>query len=226
MSNFEDRLLGALKEEITTRTAEDRMTTTVTPVRRSRGRLVGLSAAVAGVAAAALAVVVLTGLTGGPAYAVTKDADGGVSVRINAFTDPEGLESELAGAGIKAVVDYLPEGRICKQPRGRNGAASGRLATGIGVGEGGSGITFTIEQGQVPEGATLVLAVSKSGAGDNLPPFATALEVVDGEVAPCEAISVQAPPPSDGRAPDRQGDGPLTDSRTDDGGPGLTTERD
>ncbi|MEV0316615.1 hypothetical protein [Nonomuraea fuscirosea] len=225
MSNFEDRLLGALKEEITTRTAEDR-TTTVTPVRRSRGRLVGLSAAVAGGAAATAAVVALTGLIGSPAYAVTKDADGGVSVRINAFTDPEGLESELAGAGIKAVVDYLPEGRICKQPRGRNGAASGRFTTGVGVGEGGSGITFTIEQGQVPEGATLVLAVSKSGAGDDLPPFATALEVVDGAVAPCEAVPVQAPPPSDGRAPDRQGDGPLTDSRTDDGGPGLTTERD
>lgn len=225
MSNFEDRLLGALKEEITTRTAEDR-TTTVTPVRRSRGRLVGLSAAVAGVAAAIAAVVAATGLIGSPAYAVTKDADGGVSVRINAFTDPEGLESELAGAGIKAVVDYLPEGRICKQPRGRNGAASGRFTTGVGVGEGGSGITFTIEQGQVPEGATLVLAVSKSGAGDDLPPFATALEVVDGAVAPCEAVPVQAPPPSDGLAPDRQGDGPLTDSRTDDGGPGLTTERD
>ncbi|MFB4273577.1 hypothetical protein ACBJ32_59010, partial [Nonomuraea sp. GTA35] len=94
--------------------------TTVTPVRRTR-RIVGLAAAVA---AAATAVVVLTGVTGATgsaAYAVSKGSDGTVDVQINSFVDPEGLESELAEAGITSVVDYLPAGQTCKQPRGENG---------------------------------------------------------------------------------------------------------
>ncbi|MFI7704474.1 hypothetical protein [Nonomuraea sp. NPDC049480] len=221
MSTFEERLLGALKEEITTRTAEDKMTT-VTPVQRgSRRRFVGLSAAVAGVAAAATAVVVLTGVGGSPAYAVTKGADGAVSVRINSFTDPEGLEADLADAGIKAVVDYLPEGQTCKTPRGRSGGGNGLFSAGIaGDGTGSGGITFTIEKGQIPADETLVLAVSKSKAGEDKPPFGMSLEVVKGAVADCEAIPMPQPPSGRGGG----GGEPRLDSKTggQDSGPGLS----
>ncbi|TMR97602.1 hypothetical protein [Nonomuraea basaltis] len=220
MSNFEERLLSALKEEITTRTAEDKMTT-VTPVQRgSRRRFAGLSAAVAGVAAAATAVVVMTGIAGGPAYAVTKAADGGVSVQISSFTDPEGLESELADAGVKAVVDYLPFGQTCKEPRGRHGGASGQFTTSIG--KDGDGISFKIEKGQVPAGETLVLAVTKSKDGDDKPPFATSLQLVNGAVAPCEATAMPQPPSGGGgTTEEKQDDGPGLNSKTEgeDSGP-------
>ncbi|MEV4171708.1 hypothetical protein [Nonomuraea sp. NPDC049709] len=196
--------------------------TTVTPVRRSRRRLVGLSAAVAGVAAAATAVAVLTGLTSSPAYAVTTGSDGGVSVRIHSFSDPDGLEAELADAGVRAVVDYLPEGQTCKQPRGERGGGQGQFATSIG--KDGDGIAFTIEKGQVPAGSTLVLAVSKSKEGDDQPPFATALEVVKGTVAPCEATTLPVPPPGSGGTTERKDDGPGLDSGTEEQGPSLNTQ--
>ncbi|MGW0804209.1 hypothetical protein [Nonomuraea sp. NPDC002799] len=233
MSTFEQRLLAALKEEIATRTAEDDMTT-VTPVRRGSGRrLAGLSAAVAGVAAATIAVVALTGITGSPAFAVTKAADGVVSVHISTFRDPEGLEAELAGAGVKAVVDYLPEGQICKGPRGAHGSGAGQFRSSVG--KDGDGISFTIEKGQVPVGETLVLAISKSKDGDDQAPFATSLEIVKGEVSGCEATTV--PAPGTGGTDSGPGltsktggtdDGPSLTSKTDntDGGPGSTSKTD
>ncbi|TMR21648.1 hypothetical protein ETD86_14590 [Nonomuraea turkmeniaca] len=211
MSNFEERLLSALKEEITTRTAEDKMTTTVTQVQRgSRRRLAGLSAAVAGVAAATTAVVLLTGVADNPAYAVTKGTDGSVSVRISAFTDPDGLEAELANAGVKSVVDYLPQGQTCKDPRGEKGSVTGPFS--VSVGSAGGGVSFTIEKGRVPAGETLVLAVSKSEDGDDRPPFGVSLTVVKGAVADCEPTSMPVPP---------AGDGGVTVDKKDDGGAGF-----
>ncbi|MEV4803577.1 hypothetical protein AB0K18_26545 [Nonomuraea sp. NPDC049421] len=191
------------------------------PARRPR-RLVGLTAAVAGVAAAATAVVVLAGVGSEPAYAVSKGSDGGVSVRIHAFTDPDGLERDLAAAGVPAAVDYLPEGQTCKAPRGRHADAGGAFATGIR--KDGDGIAFTIEKGQVPKGSTLVLTVSKSAQGDTAPPSATSLEIVEGQVAPCEPASLPLPPPGQGRSGGHQDEGPSTNSRPDpDDGPTLTT---
>ncbi|MBF8192327.1 hypothetical protein ITP53_42945 [Nonomuraea sp. K274] len=211
MSTFEDRLLHALKEEITTRTAEDEMTM-VTPVRRgSRRRYAGLSAAVAGVAAAGTAVVLLTGLTGSPAHAVTKGSDGAVSVHIRSFTDPEGLAAELADAGVRAVVDYLPAGQTCKEPRGERGTAGGRFSTSVG--REGDGISFRIEEGQVPAGETLVLAISKSKDGDDLPPSSTSLTIVKGPVTPCETTAL--PGPGSRTTEHHQDDGPGLTSRTE-----------
>ncbi|TDD11634.1 hypothetical protein [Nonomuraea diastatica] len=227
MSTFEERLLSALKEEITTRTAEDEMTT-VTPVRRgSRKRLAGMSAALAG-AAAATAVVLLTGLTGSPAHAVTKAADGRVDVQINELSDPAGLQSELADAGVTAVVDYLPFGQTCKEPRGAHGASRGEFAASIR--REGDGIAFTIEKGQVPAGQTLVLAFTKAEDGDDKPPVASRLEVVKGTVAPCKATSMPLPPAGDTmtgkQGDDERGLVTRTEAPGEDEGPSLdsTTE--
>ncbi|MGW4792567.1 hypothetical protein ACWEPC_09175 [Nonomuraea sp. NPDC004297] len=218
MNDFEDRLLAALKEDIATRTADG--TTTPAPARTGfrRRRLAGLSAALAGVAAATVAVVVATGVAGSPAYAVSTGSGGEVSVRIHAFTDPEGLEAELAAAGIRAVVDYLPQGQTCRQPRGSHGAGSGKFTAGVG--REGDGISFTIGKGQVPEGSTLVLAVSKSRDGDDRPPFATALEIVTGAVSECVPTPLPTPPP--GGTSRKDSTGPGDDSGTEQG-PSLTS---
>ncbi|MEN3539852.1 hypothetical protein AAH991_32415 [Microbispora sp. ZYX-F-249] len=191
--------------------------TTVTPVRRTR-RIVGLSAAVAGAAAAATAVVMLTGMTGSAAYAVSKGSDGTVDVQINSFVDPDGLEAELAEAGIKSVVDYLPAGQTCKQPRGENGAADGKFAAGIS--KAGDGIAFKIKEGEVPEGSTLVLAVTKSVDGDSAPPSTVSLQIVKGTVALCEPTSAPTIPPADhetGGTTDKQDNGPTLNEGTEEG---------
>ncbi|MFB4273596.1 hypothetical protein [Nonomuraea sp. GTA35] len=196
--------------------------TTVTPVRRTR-RIVGLAAAVA---AAATAVAMVTGVTGSAAYAVSKGSDGTVEVQINSFVDPEGLESELAEAGITSVVDYLPAGQTCKQPRGENGAADGKFAAGIS--KAGDGIAFEIKEGEVPADSTLVLAVTKSEDGDSEPPSTVSLQIVKGTVAPCEPTSAPTIPPADnetGATTDKQDNGPTLDQGTEEG-QGVTNKND
>ncbi|YCK34388.1 hypothetical protein ACNF49_09950 [Actinomadura sp. ATCC 39365] len=218
MNTFEERLLGALKHEMAAGPAQVGAPVGGqggTPVvRRPRRRLVGLAAA-AGVAA--VATVAATGLFGGaPAYAVTGTADGGVSVEINAFRDPDGLASELAAAGVKAVVDYLPYGQVCKEPRGQHGTAEGRFEASIG--SSGNGISFKIPKGRVPAGQTLVLAVTLDRSGPEAPPVSTSLQIVKGAVAPCEPTAMPAPPT----------DGPTDRSGTGDGtgeGPSWHTEQ-
>ncbi|MFI9594230.1 hypothetical protein [Nonomuraea sp. NPDC052265] len=214
MNTFEERLLGALKEEMAAGTGL--VTTPV--VRRPRRRVVGLAAAAAGVAVAA--TVAATGLFGGgPAYAVTGTADGGVAVEINAFRDPGGLASELAAAGVKAVVDYLPYGQTCKEPRGRHGGGEGRFEASIG--RSGDGISFRIAKGQVPAGQTLVLAVTLDRSGPEAPPVSTSLQVVRGAVTPCEPAAMPLPP-ADDRNDDRSG----TRTGTGDGeGSGVHTQQ-
>ncbi|MEU4508046.1 hypothetical protein AB0G05_00990 [Nonomuraea wenchangensis] len=231
MSSFEERLLSALKTEITTRTADD-MTTTSTPPaldRRWGGRR--LAVAAAGVAAVAATVVTLNAtVLQGPAYAVTEAPDGTVSVRISAFTDPGGLEAELGRHGVKAVVDYLPEGRTCRPERGRPGGPHGRF--GSDIRRDGDGISFSVTEGQVPAGSTLVLAVTKGPGGDRDMPSATSLQVVEGEVAPCAATSLPLPSSGPGRTGEGKDDGPGVVTHEDDGsgpttredgGPGLVT---
>jgi hypothetical protein len=218
MSNFEERLLSALKEEMTMRTAEENMAIQ-TPVRRgSSRRFVGLGAAVAGVAAAAtVAMTVFSGAA--PAYAVTKGADGSVNVQINEFSDPDGLKSELAAAGIKSVVDYLPADKICKEPRGEHSASSGRVQTRIGKAD--KGITFQIEMGQIAADQTLVLAISRDQANPGKPPVSTALQLIKGTVAPCVETAMPAlPPPSKDNGPG------LTGRKDDSKGSGVSQSSD
>ncbi|MGA5764995.1 hypothetical protein [Nonomuraea bangladeshensis] len=219
MSSFEERLLSALKSEITMRTADDMMTTTSTPPALGGRRGRRLAVAVAGVAAAAAAGAAL--MVQGPAYAVTETPDGTVSVRISAFTDPGGLEAELARHGVKAVVDYLPEGRTCRPERGRPGGPHGRF--GSDIRKDGDGISFSITDGQVPAGSTLVLAVTKGPDGDRDLPSATSLQVVEGEVAPCTATSL--PLPSSGSGGTEEGKKNTDEGKKDDG-PGFTTRED
>ncbi|GAA4639942.1 hypothetical protein GCM10023196_103500 [Actinoallomurus vinaceus] len=71
------------------------------------------------IAAAAAAIAVglpLTNTT--PAYAVTKHSDGTVEVVIRQFLYPKKLEATLRENGLRAVVDYVPLGQVCLEPRG------------------------------------------------------------------------------------------------------------
>ncbi|MEV6866677.1 hypothetical protein AB0M44_37485 [Streptosporangium subroseum] len=79
---------------------------------RLRRRLLA-GAAIAGIAAAALITVPLATGAENPAYAVTRQQDGSIEVKINEFRDPELLERDLAALGVKAEVSYVPPGKGC-----------------------------------------------------------------------------------------------------------------
>ncbi|MCG5218342.1 hypothetical protein [Streptosporangium sp. KLBMP 9127] len=223
MSNFEERLLSALKQEITTRTAEEHMVITAPNRRGSRRRIMGLAAAVTGVAAATTVALTLYGGAATPAFAVEKSPDGSVEVQVNEFRDSAGLKAELAKAGITAVVDYLPKDQTCKSPRGEHSAPEGKLTINVSTNE--QGISFRIEEGQIAADQTLVLAFSVDQDAPGEPPVASSIEMVKGPVAPCEAVPMQLPPPGKGT----EGKGGKSNDSTEGGadeGPSLTEKLD
>ncbi|MEU8267865.1 hypothetical protein AB0B89_11910 [Sphaerisporangium sp. NPDC049002] len=109
---FEDRLLAELRTEMAGRAPQGRAPA---PRRNTGRRLLATAAVTAIAAAAAIAVPLVTG-TGTAAYAVTKNPDGSVTLTIREFRDPEGVEDELAAAGVRADVTYMPLGKRCERP--------------------------------------------------------------------------------------------------------------
>jgi hypothetical protein len=107
--NFEERLLAELKAEAAERAARKR-------VRRSRkahGRRLLTAAGIAG--ACTLAAIVAPTVTGSEAaaYAVTRNADGSITVTINEMRDSGKLERDLAANGVRADITYLPQRKRC-----------------------------------------------------------------------------------------------------------------
>jgi hypothetical protein len=107
--NYKEHVLMELKAEIVARNQARR--------RRVRRRLF-TGVAVAGIAAvAAVAVPFLNG-SETPAYAVTKNTDGTITLKINEFRDPVQVEKDLARLGLSADVSYVKPGTRCAPGRG------------------------------------------------------------------------------------------------------------
>lgn len=188
---FEDRLLQALRAVVE---ANPVPVTTLAPSRRSRRRPVVVGGVITGVAVTATSV--LAGGGAAAAYAVSPHSDGSVSVTINSLKDAAGLQSKLAAVGIKAVVDYLPGGKACQQPRYQpvSGGAQGSLR--VDSSKGGR-TTFTLSNGQVAPGDTLVIE-SSGGVGFS----SIGVGVASGVVAPCRVVDAPMPPAGgDGAVP-------------------------
>jgi hypothetical protein len=187
MSNFEERLLVELRTMVT-----------VEPVERGRRRALrcGPRLALAGGLAAVLAAAVTAGvvvLSAGTqaAYAVTRNADGTITVEIDSLTDAAGLQAKLQEAGVNAVVEYLPAGKMCRQPwfTPAGAAARGGMQQSS-VGRTADGATqFTIS-GDRPAGTTLVIT-TQTGPGREQ---ALGIAYAQGDVPPC--LVVDAPPGS------------------------------
>jgi hypothetical protein len=181
VSNFEDRLLGELRGLVVA-PAVDR------GQRRPlwRGPRLALAAGLVAVLAAAASAGVFL-LSGGTqaAYAVTENADGTVTVEIDSLQDAAGLQAKLQAAGVNAVVEYLPAGKMCKQPwftPAGVGAAGG--THGSEVGRTSDGATrFTIS-GNHPAGATLVISTQTGPGGER----ALGIAWAHGDVPPCEVV--------------------------------------
>ncbi|MEV0585003.1 hypothetical protein [Nonomuraea sp. NPDC050310] len=109
----------ALLAEITAYQPAERTT------RRWRPRprfALGLALAVTAAAAAVVVPSVLddSGTYTSASWAVTKQADGVVWVRVTDFKDATGLSSRLKDLGVPAIVDLVPEGSQCKEPRAQH----------------------------------------------------------------------------------------------------------
>ncbi|NJP89830.1 hypothetical protein HCN51_10290 [Nonomuraea sp. FMUSA5-5] len=109
--NFKEHVLMELRAEIVARNEARR--------RRVRRRLF-TGAALAGLAAvAAVAAPLLTG-SETPAYAVTKNTDGTITLKINEFRDPAQVEQDLKDLGVTADVSYVKPGTRCAPGRGES----------------------------------------------------------------------------------------------------------
>jgi hypothetical protein len=208
---FEERLLDELRSLVVAQPSagsdQPRRRAWVTSVPRPRLALVGGIAAVLAVAAAAGVPFLTNGAS--PAYAVNTNDDGTVTVEISSLSDAAGLEAKLRDAGIRAVVQYVPSGKACKQPwftpAARDHGANHDSGIQGGVEHTADNHTrFTISRHH-PTDATLVI-MTQVGAGPGGQPGAGSAESVgvawgEGDVTHCELIDAPAgsspfgPPP-------------------------------
>jgi hypothetical protein len=181
VSNFEERLLLELRRMVPAEQAKNRRR----PVRR-----IALASGVAALAVVAATAGVLF-LSAGTqsAYAVTKQADGSVTVQIDSISDAAGLQSALQAAGVNAVVEYLPAGKTCQQPwftPAGPGANGGEQQSSVRSGGGGP-TTFTIS-GDLPADETLVVT-TQTGPGNER---AIGIGWAKGDVPPCQVVDAPA----------------------------------
>jgi hypothetical protein len=116
LGGFEQRLLRELRQVV----ADNRQAALSVPETPARPAVFGrgLRIALAATAAAAAAAAIVSGLSigggsDGKAWAVDRNPDGSVTVRIDSLSDAAGLERKLNEAGVPALVQYLPPGKMC-----------------------------------------------------------------------------------------------------------------
>jgi hypothetical protein len=160
------------------------------PSRRAVPRPVWLAAGVVGMAGAITAGVTVAG-GGSPAYAVTANGDGTVTVAIAQLTGVDGANGALRTLGDRVVVvpvrpgcptfDSLP----VADPGSRDHPTQ---VSGSASSSGGSNGTITVNARGVPAGDTLLVAASTGQKGINL-----AVKLIK-DPAPRCVSAVPAPP--------------------------------
>jgi hypothetical protein len=196
MTTFEDRLLTELQTIVREQPAE-----APTPAHRPRGRRrLVIAGATAGVLAIAAAVGVPFLSRGpAPAYAVTPNGNGSVSVEISSLRDAAGLEQKLRDNGIPAVVRYLPAGKMCKQPwfTPAGPGVAGPMSGSVQGSPGGGATRFTISS-HLPAGVTLVITTQGGGSFE---PTSVGVALAQGTVPPCTVVDAPAGSPPFGPPP-------------------------
>lgn len=177
---FEEQLLMDLKTEMAARNERSRRV----------GRRLLAGAAVAGLAAvAAVAVPLLTGPE--PAYAVSKNANGTITVELKEFRDADQLEEDLRGLGVTADVTYLKPYTKCQNDRGAlvggeyDTPEEWRESAHYKVARPGPK-GFVIDPRYAGKGQTVVLEFTENPKG----PVKSQLkaEVIEGAVKPCVPV--------------------------------------
>ncbi|WP_433515423.1 hypothetical protein ACQP2T_07260 [Nonomuraea sp. CA-143628] len=176
--SFKDKLLEELRAEAATISWEPR------PAHRPARRLVAAAGLAAAVAAAMAVAVPLASET--PAFAVIKNPDGTVTVRINEFVRPKDLEKRLREEGVPAVIDYVPYGQACRQPRGQIVPQPNRMP----LRQAEDSRDFWIDPKDFGPDETLVVQMH-SANGDVAKSNGGSVSVIRGSVAPCELVPAQ-----------------------------------
>ncbi|MEV4113406.1 hypothetical protein [Nonomuraea sp. NPDC049695] len=157
-----------------------------TGVRR-RYRPVWLAAAVA--LAAGIVAVPITLRDGAPSsYAVSLE-DGMVTIQIRDFDDAPELERRLRELGVPALVDHVPTGMMCREPRGEHVQTIPRGLYSVPEnipGEPGGGWQMRINTKLFNPGETFVWTISGEYG-------TTTTSLMRGPVAPCEPVPAPTP---------------------------------
>lgn len=220
---FEERLLHELRSLLVAQPSAD----PERPPRWARARLtfrprgrLALAGGIAVLLAVAAGVGVL--LTGGAAraYAVSTNDDGTVTVEINSLKDAAGLESKLRDAGIRAVVQYLPPGKACKQPWFRpasqeHGPGHERATTSEVEHTSDGHARFTIGKHHPTDATLVILTQGSTDAGA----ASIGVAFAKGEVGNCEIVDAPSGSPPFGSPPP----GSRLHTETGTSGPDLST---
>jgi hypothetical protein len=164
MSSFEDRLWRELASEHRGALAE--LPLTAVPRRRRTLALPAAAAALALAAALAAALIWLTAGHSQPAYAVTQNPNGTVTVTISQLVGVQGANARLATLGVP--VRTVPITPRCMTAAGEYTLAHiaraqmGKIQT-LYKGRYGRGLTIAPQA--IPEGDTLVLAAREVRPG-------------------------------------------------------------
>jgi hypothetical protein len=152
MSTFEDRLWSDLVREHGDQMRSHRGLTRP-PSRRRPALITGSALATAALATAGV-LALTAGTSAPPAYAVTTNADGTVTVTLNDISAITGLNAELARDGLRAKA--VPVTASCPTRAFQNAMPAGTNP---------STYTITIVPPDIPAGYTAILAVSENASG-------------------------------------------------------------
>ncbi|WP_433367848.1 hypothetical protein [Streptosporangium sp. CA-115845] len=156
----------------------------------------------------AAAVVVSTGAVVGPSllesgsgvstsWAVTKAANGMVTIQVRDFRDAVGLEKRLKNLDVPAIVDYVPWGQRCRQPRGKHvmDIPQGLYSRPGNIPGEKHGWQMRIDTRLFRPGQTFVWTISAPESGES---SSTSTYLMEGPVTSC--VPVPAPDPAEIKA--------------------------
>ena len=190
---FEERLLGELRALVAERAADAQR-----PSGRPHGHTArrGRRFALAGAVALAVVIAGMAGLlrhVGGgpaPAYAVTRHADGSVTVEVRSLRDAAGLQRALRADGISAVVVYTPPGKTCRRPWFTPAHVHVATTVGSSVQRTARSARFTIQR-RIPPGDTLVIATTGRTRSHGAVFGALEVVVARGPVGACKLVDAK-----------------------------------
>lgn len=190
LTALEERRLAELKQYVTDRPAAEPAAGRRSPRRYARP-VIALGAAAAAATAALVAASVGTGT---PAYAVTRSADGTVTITLTDFRDTTQLSQELKQLGVPAAVYYIPQGQSCYQ-------ADAHPVTDVPDGlysvpsalPSGPGWRMRLDTSLLQPGQTLLFGIS-AGSVRNTTAYGSSTYLITGQATACQFQPATPPP--------------------------------